>query len=102
MLVKRALRKLNWSAGAFSHNEDFYHFADQVVPGLEEALGGDPDRPRSVEEMIAQDLHALEKAANRRPKLLSALWGEYCKDKGIDITSRDGRRVDDTCTLFLG
>ena len=53
MLVKRALRKLNWSAGAFSHNEDFYHFAEQVVPGLEEALGGDPDRPRTVEEMIA-------------------------------------------------
>ena len=95
VLVKRALRKLNWSAGAFSHEEDFYHYAEQVVPGLEEALGGDPDRPRTVEEMIAiKTYRALEKAANRRPKLLSALWGEYCEEKGIDITSRDGKRED--------
>lgn len=92
-LAQKALRKLNWSAGAFSHDEDFYHYAGKIVPGLEDALDGDPDRPRTVEELVAiKAYRALEEAVNRRPKLLSALWSEYCGEKGIDITSRDGKR----------
>lgn len=94
-LVEQALRKLNWSAGAFIHDENFYHYAEKIVPGLEDALDGDPDRPRTVEELVAiKTYRALEEAVNRRPKLLSALWSEYCGEKGIEITSRDGKRED--------
>ena len=93
VLINQLLRKMNLKAGDFSDDPDFMHYAPQVVDGLEDALDGDPKRPRTIQEEIAiKTYHALEQAAKRRPRLLSNLWTEYCSTKGIDANTKDGRR----------
>ena len=68
------LRKQRLSAGDFEHDDDFHHYAEQLVPGLDDALDGDPDRVRSaVEQIKIAAYRALSTAARKKPKMLSSV-----------------------------
>jgi len=93
VLVNQLLRKMNLKAGDFGDDPNFMGYASQVIDGLEDALDGDPQRERTIQEEIAiKTYHTLEQARKRRPKLLSSLWTEYRTIKGIDVNSRSGKR----------
>jgi integrase len=87
------LRKQSLDAGDFEHNDDFHHYAEQLVPGVDDALDGDPNRERSAEERIKIAAYkALSTAARKKPKMLSSVWLDYIREGNIDVTTtRAGR-----------
>ena len=87
------LRKQRLSAGDFEHDDDFHHYAEQLVPGVDDALDGDPNRERTVEEQIKIAAYrALSTAARKKPKMLSSVWSDYVRDGNVDVTTtRNGR-----------
>ncbi len=87
------LRKQRLNVGEFEHDDDFHHYAEQLIPGLDDALDGDPDRVRSADEQIKIAAYrALSTAARKKPKMLSSVWSDYIRERNIDVTTtRDGR-----------
>ena len=87
------LRKQSLDAGDFEHNDDFHHYAEQLVPGVDDALDGAPNRERSAEERIKIAAYkALSTAARKKPKMLSSVWLDYIREGNIDVTTtRAGR-----------
>jgi integrase len=89
------LRRRKLTAGEFEHDADFHHYANELVPGLEDALDGDPKRERTADEKIKIAAYkALNTAISRKPKLLSSAWDDYIREGGVDATSRaNGGRI---------
>ncbi len=94
ILVTRYLRHINQERGAFSDDENFFHYAEQVIPGLEDAFDtGNYD----TENMTIQDkvkiraYHLLEKESTK-PLFLSELWTDHVEASKLDISSRNGER----------
>jgi hypothetical protein len=87
------LRKQRLNAGDFEHDEDFHYYAEQLVPGVDDALDGDSDRERTAEEQIKIAAYkALSTAARKKPKMLSSVWLDYIREGNIDVTTtRAGR-----------
>ena len=63
------------------------------MPGVDDALDGDPDRERTAEEQIKIAAYkALSTAARKKPKMLSSVWLDYIREGNIDVTTtRAGR-----------
>ena len=63
------------------------------MPGLDDALDGDPDRERTAEEQIKIAAYkALSTAARKKPKMLSSVWSDYVREGNVDVTTtRKGR-----------
>lgn len=99
------LRRQGLKEGQFAGDKDFFHYAHLAVPGLEEAMGSQ-GRELTVDEAVAvRAYHALQEAASRKPKMLSAVWTEYLEWKKIDITTRDGKKTQrywDRIFAFIG
>ena len=88
------LRKQRLNAGDFEHDDDFHHYAEQLVPGVDGALDGDPNRERSAEEQIKIAAYkALSTAARKKPKMLSTVWQDYIREGNIDVTSSRALRT---------
>jgi len=87
------LRKQRLNVGEFEHDDDFHHYAEQLIPGLDDALDGGPDRARSADEQIKIAAYrALSTAARKKPKMLSSVWSDYIRAGNIDVTTtRAGR-----------
>ncbi len=81
------LRKQRLNAGDFEHDDDFHHYAEQLVPGVDDALDGDPNRERTAEEQIKIAAYkALSTAARKKPKMLSSVWSDYVREGNVDVT----------------
>jgi len=81
------LRQQRLNAGDFEHDDDFHHYAEQLVPGVDDALDGDPNRERSAEEQIKIAAYkALSTAARKKPKMLSSVWSDYVREGNVDVT----------------
>ena len=81
------LRKQRLNVGEFEHDDYFHHYAEQLVPGVDDALDGDPNRKRSAEEQIKIAAYkALSTAARKKPKMLSSVWSDYVREGNVDVT----------------
>ena len=88
------LRKQRLNAGDFEHDDDFHHYAEQLVPGVDDALDGDPNRKRSAEEQIKIAAYrALSTAARKKPKMLSSVWSDYVREGNVDVTTTRAART---------
>lgn len=88
------LRKQRLNAGDFEHDDDFHHYAEQLVPGVDDALDGNPNRERSVEERIKIAAYkALSTAARKKPKMLSSVWSDYVREGNVDVTTSRAART---------
>ncbi|MDB9788959.1 hypothetical protein OAB86_00515 [Gammaproteobacteria bacterium] len=87
------LRRRQLTAGQFEQDDDFHHYAELLVPGVDDALYGDPDRVRTADEQVKIAAYkALSTAARKKPKMLSTVWQDYIREGNIDVTSsRAGR-----------
>jgi integrase len=94
VLVTRYLRHINQERGAFSDDENFFHYAEQVIPGLEDAFDTgnyDTENMTIQQKVKIRAYHLLEKESTK-PLYLSELWTEYVEASKLDISSRNGER----------
>ena len=88
------LRRRQLTAGQFEQDDDFYHYAELLVPGVDDALYGDPDRVRTTDEQIKIAAYkALSTAARKKPKMLSSVWSDYIREGNIDVTTTRAART---------
>jgi len=87
------IRKLGFKAGQFAEDEEFFHSADEAVEGYDDAIDAGHTRELTVEEEVkVRAFRALDEAASRKPKMLSQVWPAYVTKRGIDITTREGKK----------
>ena len=88
------LRRRQLTAGQFEQDDDFHHYAELLVPGVDDALYGDPDRVRTADEQIKIAAYrALSTAARKKPKMLSSVWLDYIREGNIDVTTTRAART---------
>lgn len=88
------LRRRQLIAGQFEQDDDFHHYAELLVPGVDDALYGDPDRVRTTDEQIKIAAYrALSTAARKKPKMLSSVWSDYIREGNIDVTTTRAART---------
>ena len=88
------LRRRQLTAGQFEQDDDFHHYAELLVPGVDDALYGDPDRVRTADEQIKIAVYrALSTAARKKPKMLSSVWSDYIREGNIDVTTTRAART---------
>ena len=64
------------------------------MPGVDDALDGDPDRERTAEEQIKIAAYkALSTAASKKPKMLSSVWSDYVREGNVDVTTTRAART---------
>jgi len=88
------LRRRQLTAGQFEQDDDFHHYAEQLVPGVDDALYGDPDRVRTTDEQIKIAAYkALSTAARKKPKMHSSVWSYYVREGNVDVTTPRAART---------
>ena len=88
------LRRRHLAAGQFKQDDDFHHYAELLVPGVDDALYGDPDRVRTTDEQIKIAAYrALSTAARKKPKMLSSVWSDHIREGNIDVTTTRAART---------
>jgi hypothetical protein len=88
------LRRRQLTAGQFEQDDDFHHYAELLVPGVDDALYGDPDRVRTTDEQIKIAAYkALSTAARKKPKMHSSVWSYYVREGNVDVTTPRAART---------
>ena len=75
-----------------------YNYADSVIPEFDDvvdAIRGDNNRQPTVKEAaVIRAYQAVQQRRKIKPKTLSLIWSEYIADRGIDITTREGAKIN--------
>jgi len=75
-----------------------YNYADSVIPEFDDvvdAIRGDNNRQPTVKEAaVIRAYQAVQQRRRIKPKTLSLIWSEYIEARGIDITTREGTKIN--------
>ena len=75
-----------------------YNYADSVIPEFDDvvdAIRGDNNRQPTVKEAaVIRAYQAVQQRRRIKPKTLSLIWNEYIEARGIDITTREGTKIN--------
>ncbi|WP_040481933.1 site-specific integrase [Luminiphilus syltensis] len=78
-----------------------YDYADEIFPEINNLLLKD-DAAMTVEEKALE--HAwktVQAVASRKPRTLQTLWDEYRDERSIDISTREGKRIQGCWDRFI-
>ena len=75
-----------------------YNYADSVIPEFDDVVDvirGDNNRQPTVKEaVVIRAYQAVQQRRKIKPKTLSLIWSEYIAARGIDITTREGAKIN--------
>ncbi|EGG28350.1 hypothetical protein IMCC3088_322 [Aequoribacter fuscus] len=83
-----------------AHEEDY---SDMVIPEFDDVVDkyNRGEKLTFEDRVTAEAWTSLHNRAKAKPKTLSSLWSDYAASKGIDTSSREGKRITNRWKRWL-